>query len=59
MESHLDAAIGFRHYPLKGIHPNAEAAARAAICAEEHRRLPQLHSLLFGSTGHRGLEDAR
>ena len=50
MESHPDATIGFRHYPLTGIHPKAEEAARAAICAEEHGRFPQLHSLLFEST---------
>jgi len=49
LESHPDATIGFRHYPLTAIHPKAEAAARAAICAEEQGRFPQLHSLLFES----------
>ena len=39
------------------LHPKAEAAARAAICAEEHGRFPQLHSLLFGSTEWRDTGD--
>ncbi len=50
MESHPDATIGFRHYPLTAIHPKAEDAALAAICAEEHGRFSQLHSLLFELT---------
>ncbi len=50
MESHPDVTIGFRHYPLTVIHPKAEGAARAAICAEEQGRFPQFHSLLFEST---------
>ena len=40
MESHPDVTIGFRHYPLTAIHPKAEDAARAAICAEEQGTLP-------------------
>ena len=50
LESHPATTIGFRHYPLTAIHPKAEAAARAAICAEEQGRFPQLHSLLLEST---------
>ena len=57
LESHPDATIGFRHYPLTAIHPKAEAAARAAICAEEQGRFPQLHSLLFESTEWRDTGD--
>ena len=57
IESHPDAMIGFRHYPLKDIHPKAEDAARAAICAEEQGRFPQLHSLLFESAEWRDTGD--
>ena len=57
MESHPDATIGFRHYPLSAIHPKAEAAARAAICAEEQGRFPQFHSLLFESSEWRDTGD--
>ena len=57
MESHPDVTIGFRHYPLTAIHPKAEDAARAAICAEEQGRFQQIHSLLFGSTEWRDIGD--
>jgi len=57
LESHPDATIGFRHYPLTAIHPKAEAAALAAICAEEHGRFRQLHSLLFESAEWRDTGD--
>ncbi|MCY3612047.1 MAG: thioredoxin domain-containing protein [Gemmatimonadetes bacterium] len=57
LESHPNATIAFRHYPLTAIHPKAEAAARAAICAEEQGRFPQLHSLLFESTEWRDTGD--
>jgi len=57
MESLPDATIGFRHYPLTDIHPKAEDAARAAICAEEHGRFAELHSLLFESTEWRDTGD--
>lgn len=39
------------HYPLTRIHPNAEAAARAAICAEGMDHFPEMHSFLMGSVG--------
>ena len=57
LASYPDATIGFRHYPLTAIHPKAEAAARAAICAEEQGRFAQLHSLLFESTDWRDTGD--
>ena len=59
MESHPEVAIGFRHYPLTAIHPKAEAAASAAICAEEQGRFPHLHSLLYESTEWRDTGDWR
>ena len=59
MESHPEVTIGFRHYPLTAIHPKAEAAASAAICAEEQGRFPQLHSLLYESAEWRDTGDWR
>lgn len=50
MESDQEVTIGYRHYPLTAIHPRAEDAARAAICAEAQGRFPQFHSLLFESS---------
>lgn len=57
MESHPEVTIGFRHYPLTAIHPKAEEAALAAICAEEQGRFRQLHSLLFESAEWRDAGD--
>lgn len=42
--------VGYRHYPLNDIHPVADAAARAAICAEFQGRFPEIHSLLLTTT---------
>jgi protein-disulfide isomerase len=39
-------SIGFRHYPT---YPNAEDAARAAICAEAQGRFSDMHAVLFES----------
>ena len=47
MESHPDATIGFRHYPLTDIHPRAEDAVAFAAHPVD------------GVAGHRRLEDAR
>ncbi len=50
VESDLEVTIGFRHYPLSAIHPKADGAARAAICAESQGRFVGMHSLLFESS---------
>ena len=39
-------AIAYRHYPLP-IHPTAEDAARAAVCAELQGRFPEMHRHLY------------
>ncbi len=45
---HPTATIGLVHYPLS-IHPAAEGAARAALCAEDAGSGPQMHSELMTS----------
>lgn len=42
-----DTGVVFRHLPLTAIHPAAEGAARAAICAETQGRFRQMHHQLF------------
>ena len=37
----------FRHFPLTGIHPNAEFAARAAEAAGRQGKFWEMHDLLF------------
>ena len=40
-------AFSYRHFPLRSIHPNAEAAARAAEAAGMQGRFWEMHDLLF------------
>lgn len=39
--------FAFRHFPLEGVHPNAELAAEAAECAGAQGQFWQMHDLLF------------
>ncbi len=47
------ATLVYRHLPLSSIHPQADPAARAAICAEKQGRFPQMHAHLFETEGWR------
>jgi protein-disulfide isomerase len=42
-----EISVVYRHLPLTGLHPRAEAAALASICAEEQDRFGPVHRLLM------------
>jgi protein-disulfide isomerase len=46
-ELQLTLRIAFRHYPLSGIHPQAQLAAEAAEAASAQERFWEIHDLLF------------
>jgi protein-disulfide isomerase len=44
--------FAFRHFPLEGVHPNAELAAEAAECAGAQGQFWQMHDVLFENQQH-------
>ena len=52
--SHFENRVCFsyRHFPLEGVHPNAELAAEAAACAGGQGRFWEMHDLLFANQAH-------
>ncbi|QQS43846.1 thioredoxin domain-containing protein [Candidatus Roizmanbacteria bacterium] len=46
-----DVAIAYKHLPLTQLHPNAERAAQASVCAQEQGKFWEYHDKLFESQG--------
>ncbi len=49
----------FRHFPLRSIHPHAEAAAAISEAAARQGRFWEMHDLLFGDQRHLESADLR
>jgi protein-disulfide isomerase len=51
--------VVYRHFPLRTIHPHAQAAAKAAEAAARQDRFWEMHDLLFRNQLHLEPEDLR
>jgi len=43
-----DVRLVFRHLPLTSLHPNAQIAAEAAVCADAQGKFWEMHDAMFG-----------
>jgi protein-disulfide isomerase len=51
--------LAYRHFPLSDLHPNAEKAAEAAVCAEQQGKFWEMHDLLFAEQAKLGTDDLK
>ena len=50
-EHPADVRLEFRHLPLTTLHPEAQRAAEAAVCADEQHHFWDFHDAAFATTG--------
>ena len=51
--------IVYRHFPLTGIHPNAQLAAEASLCADAQGKFWEMHDAIFEVRGKADAEELK